>query len=140
MSKCADLFKARLDEKKIKYTYFEATGEQNETIKISTRGKNAESISLHFAFGGDGCSVCIFSLGIVRTPEGKLAEMLALLNQLNREYRWGKFYLDKDNDVTCQGDAILCEANAAEECFELLVRFISIIDEVYPKLMKVIWG
>ena len=140
MSKCADLFKAHLDEKKIKYTYFEATGEQNETIKISTRGKNASSISLFFFVDKDGHSLNIKSFEIAKVPEGKLAEMYALLNQLNHEYRWAKFYLDEDNDVTCEGDAILCEANAAEECFELLICFVDIIDVVYPELMKVIWG
>ena len=140
MSKVADLFKAYLESKDVKYTYFEATEERNEAVKVSFSGNNAESIASFFFFDKDGGSVNIKSFSIAKVAEGKIPTMYALLNALNNEYRWAKFYLDKDNEVTCSSDAVLGAENAGAECFELLIRLTDIIDEVYPRIMKAIWG
>lgn len=140
MSVLADLFKARLDEKQIRYDYFEATSERNEAIKITFGGKNAEKLSLFFFFDKNGYSVNVKSFEIARVPEAKLMEAYVLLNELNAEYRWVKFFLSEENEVTVSGDAVLDQSSVGTECEEILFRYLNIIDECYPKIMKVIWA
>ncbi len=140
MSKLADIFKSKLDEKSIKYSYFEETADRNEAVKVTFSGKNADSLTLFFFFDGNGRSVNLKSFDIARVPEAKLMEAYVLLNELNANYRWVKYYLSQENTVTVSGDAVLDETSVADECEEILFRYLNIIDESYPKLMKVIWG
>ena len=65
--------------------------------------------------------------------------MLESVNTLNVKYRWLSFYIDGDEEVTCNADSVLNAETAAEVCFNLLVRFITIVDEAYPELMKALW-
>ena len=140
MSILAENFKKSLDQKGIKYTYFEATPDRNEALKISFSGKNAESIGLFFFFDSNGRSVNVKSFDIAKVPEAKLMEAYVLLNELNAAYRWVKYYLSENNTITVSGDAVLDEASVAGECEEILFRYLNIIDECYPKIMKLIWA
>ena len=140
MSIAAINFKNFLEEKNLRCNYMEATEDRNEIITIGAGGDNAKEIELVFFFDGDGDSVNVKSFSIARVPADRLMDMYVKLNELNYEYRWVKFYLDKDNEVTVSGDAIINPDSAAEECFEILLRYHNIIDEVYPQLMKVIYA
>ncbi len=66
--------------------------------------------------------------------------MLDTVNKLNVKYRWLSFYIDDDEEVTCNADSLLNADTAAEVCFNLLVRFITIVDEAYPEMMKVLYN
>jgi len=140
MGKIADAFKARLDSRDIKYTYFEANENRNEAIKVSFSGKNADSISVMFFFDKNSDTINIKCFSIAKVPTEKLMNIYVVLNELNAEYRWVKFYVDDDNEVTVSGDAIADVATAGEELEEILVRYINIIDEVYPRIMKALWA
>lgn len=144
MGKIAEIFKAHLDNKDIKYTYYAPDENRNEAIKVAFSGDNAESISILFFFDkkddGDTTSINIKSFSIAKVPTDKLMNLYVALNELNAEYRWVKFYIDKDNEVTVSGDAITDEESAADELEEILLRYINIIDEVYPRIMKALWA
>lgn len=140
MSMTCERVKSFFDEKGIKYTYFEPDEKSGEVLKVTFGADNKESISILFFFDADGDSVNVKSFSIAKVAEGKLMEMYTLINELNYEYRWIKFYLDKDNEVAASGDAIINEETAGDECMEIVLRYVNIIDEVYPRLMKVIWG
>lgn len=140
MSRVADIFKKFLDQKEIKYTYFEPQENRKEAIRIGYSGKNASDIQLLYFFDDNANSVNVKVFDIAKIAADKLMNVYVLLNELNCEYRWVKFYVDSDNQVTVSGDAITDEANAGEELFEILVRYIQIIDEVYPRIMKAIWA
>ena len=58
----------------------------------------------------------------------------------NAKYRWVKFYIDDDNDICVRSDAILDEGTCGEECREIILRMIGIIDESYPVFMKARWA
>lgn len=140
MSYVADRVKAHLEEKDVRYDYFEGTENRSEAIKIAYRGDNAESVSVIIFFDEDGGSVNVKSFSIAKVPSAKMMDMYVLLNEINNEYRWVKFYIDSDDEVTVSGDAIINAETAGEECLEIAHRYIGIIDDVYPRLMKVIWA
>ena len=73
-------------------------------------------------------------------PDEKYAEVLVACNLLNSQYKWLKFFIDKDNDIMVSDDAIVSEDSCADECFELLVRRIQILEDVKPVIMKAIFG
>ena len=82
--------------------------------------------------------VRIFS--IARVPKNKTAAVLEVLNALMIEYRWLRFYLDSDNEVTAAIDAVITEETAAPVAGELLARGLNIVDDIYPRIMKVLWA
>ncbi len=140
MSLAAEKFTKFLDEKGLRYEYFERKEGRNEAVRIGYKAENAESISVMFFFDDNERSINVKSFSIVKVPADKLLDIYVLLNGLNCEYRWVKFYVDDDNEVTVSGDAIIDLNSVGEECFEMMLRYIHIIDEVYPRLMKTIWS
>lgn len=130
-----------LEEKKVVFTHFPPEGDrQKEAVKIGYSGKHGNELNIIFFFDPDGGSVNIKVFEICKPDEEKLMNMYVAINELNNSYRWIKLYLDDDNEVTASGDAIINEDTAGEECFEILVRYLSILDEAYPTLMKAMWA
>ena len=140
MSINAEKFKSYLDGKNIKYDYHEATEKTAEAIIVGTAGNNADEIRVIFFFDDDANSVNVKSFSVAKVPSNKLMDAYVKVNELNYEYRWVKFYIDDDNEITVSGDAIVDPDSAGEELFEMLARYMKIIDDVYPALMKVIWA
>ena len=140
MSVTARSFMTKLESRDLKYTYNEAIEGRNENVRVSFNGKYGNTVALTFFIDPDGTTVNIKVFTICKCLEEKLMEMYVQLNQLNYEYRWVKFYLDEDNEVTVSGDAVVTPETAGEELFELMARYLNIIDEVYPRIMKVVIG
>lgn len=140
MSLVAERIKAHFDAKEIRYDYYEPNESRNEAIRVSFGAKNKDSISLLLFIDEDGNSINVKSFSVAKVPENKLMDMYVCLNDLNNQYRWVKFYVDSDNEVTVSGDAIVDEASAGEECLEIVIRYIGIIDDVYPNIMKTLWA
>ena len=103
-------------------------------VEFPYKGKVAKM----FFTGEDGK---YFSLYMIyeRIPEEKVPALIVTCNELNAEYKWITFYVDKDNDVILHDDAILSVDTADEEAFELLVRMLKIGDEVKPQIMRTIY-
>ena len=76
------------------------------------------------------------SSDMLNVPEDKMAEALLLLNELNNSYRWVKFCIDEDRDLLVRTDAIVSEETAGKELLELTLRMSSIIDDAWPKIMR----
>lgn len=140
MSLACENVKSYLEEKGVKYDYFEAGEKNDEAIKVTYGCDNADSVSVLVFFDESGDSVNVKSFSIAKVPGNKLMEMYTLINELNSEYRWVKFYVDNDNEITASGDAIIGDDTAGAECLEIILRYINIIDEVYPRFMKTIWS
>ena len=140
MSMVADKVKSYLEKEDIRYEYYEPTGDRSEVIKVSFNGKNADTVRVFLFFDEEGKRVNLKSFSIAKIPSEKLMDMYVVLNELNNEYRWVKFYVDSDNEVTVSDDAIIDPDSVGAECFELIIRSVSIVDEVYPRLMKVLWA
>ncbi len=65
------------------------------------------------------------------------AQAISLCNDLNNEYRWVKFSIDSDNDVTAQIDAMIDETSCGAEV-EQLVQYMAVLcDLVYPRFAAI---
>ncbi len=129
-----------LEKKDIRFTHYEATEKRREIIKVGFKGENKDGIEVLFFFDPSEKAVGVKCFSIAKVPEAKLANMYALLNNLNGEYRWVKFYIDDENEVTASSDATITKATADEVCYDRLLRFLDIVDEVYPQIMKTLWS
>lgn len=134
-------FISTLEEKGIKFTHYPPEGQRTtEAVKIAYTGKHGNNLNFIFFFDSDGGSVNVKVFEICKTDEEKIMNMYVTLNEINCEYRWIKMYIDSDNDVTASGDAIVNPDTAGNECFEILLRYLSILDDIYPRLMKALWA
>ena len=139
MLKCAKSFIDKLDEKELKYEHSEDE-DGSERVRIGFKTDNAQNVRLNYFFDENDMTVNIKVFSLAEVPVDKLMDMYVLMNQLNSEYRWVTFYLDEDNEVTISGDAVVEETTAGDELYQLAGRFLNIIDDVYPRIMKVRWS
>ena len=104
-------------------------------VEFPYKGKVAKM----FFTGEDGK---YFSLYMIyeRIPEEKVPALIVTCNELNAEYKWITFYVDKDNDLILHTDGILSAADADEVAFELLIRTMKIAEDLKPALMKAIYA
>lgn len=77
---------------------------------------------------------------ISNVPEAKRDKMALLLNKLNCEYRYVKFSIDDDGDVNVAYDFPVHCTDPAESAREIVVRFTSIIDDTYGRMMQALWA
>lgn len=99
-----------------------------------------KSIDVLIFVDEDGGSVHVQTEPIVHVPDNRLAQLLVACNTLNKQYRWLKFYIDDENDVMVNIDAVIDSVTAGDECMELAIRTINIVDSAYPTLMQALWG
>ena len=78
----------------------------------------------------------LFRSGTV--PKDRQRPMLKLLNDLNANYAWVRFFLDSDSEVAAAADAVITTASAPRVCWEMLRRVFSVLDEVQEKIDKVL--
>ena len=131
---CAQRFIDLLNEKEIGFSAREDS-DGDVIIRFVFDGKPTNYI---FS-GSDGCYVSMFTQ-FENVPVDKLSDLYAECNSLNAQYRWLKFYIDKDNDLMISDDAIVSEESAADECFELLIRRYNIIKDVKAEIMRAIYS
>lgn len=134
MLACAELFVNDLRSKNLNFDVQEAAN-GDVVVSFPYSGK----ITRCFFCGENGSYLSLY-LDYERVPEEKLADAVFLCNELNAEYKWVTFYVDKDNDLFLHDDAILAVENAAAEAFELLVRLVRIGDEEKPRIMRTIYA
>ena len=128
-----------LNQSGIKYEFKERDG-KSDWVNVRYGGDNIQSISIQLFFSQDCEDVAIRSFSICKVPANKKADMLNILNAIMDEYRWLRFYLDEDNEVTAAIDAVITVATAGPVAKELMLRTLNIVDDVYPRLMKALWA
>lgn len=131
---CAQLFIEDLTNKNLNFDSREDS-DGDVIVRFPYDGK----ITTFIFTGEEGRYVSMYTV-MENVPQEKTADLYAVCNQYNSTLKWFKFYLDKDNDIIVQGDAILSPESAAEECFELLVRRVNVMKEVKAPFMRAIYG
>lgn len=132
-------FIKRLDLESKKYTSEERKG-QSDVVSLNFSAKNCNSMTIRFFFDPDGKSVAVRCFSLCSFTKEKVLEAIYESNKLNNEYRWAKFSIDKDNELAVAIDAVIKESTAGDVCYELLARMVNIIDETYPRYMRIRWG
>ena len=135
MQEFAQKFIDQMDEDEIKYTEVNDT-----TVKVSFSGDNLKTITVYAFFEEDGTPYVQFRCWEIESFKNNEEAGLAACNALNLQFRWAKFFLDKDKDVAATLDAVLDENTVGEDCCSLMMRLVSIVDDAYPQLAKARWA
>ncbi len=86
-----------------------------------------------FFFDDDGESVSFKVFSIFEFGQGELAKAYKFCNDMNNEWRWFRFYVDSDNELTVDMDAVIDANSTAAVCMEILRRARSIVGKVYKE-------
>ena len=101
--------------------------------------ENTDGINVFIRFDPGDHTVHLKTSNIITFPEMKLLEMLALVNALNRQFRWVKFVVDEQNkSIVAEDDAVIQLESCGEEVFECSLHFAKIVDEAYPLITSVV--
>ena len=122
--KMMQLFIDKLDREEKYYI----KNEENNAVSLSYQGENFESLTFTVIFDDDGLSISIRAYSIVRFKKNQLNDAYKFCNDMNNKFRWVKFFIDYEDDLTASLDAVITPDTADEECYELLCRTISIVD------------
>ena len=134
MNLCAERMKEKLESKKMKFEC-KTISDEKSLISFPYEGKVAQ---MYFS-GDKGTYLSIYEV-YESVPKEKVSDVIFACNDLNVQYKWVTFYVDKDNDIVLHLDAILEPSTAADEAFELLVRLLKMGDDAKPVLMKAIYA
>jgi len=126
------------EEKGLKFEKFET--EDSSAIQLTFNGHNVEGAKIRFFSTDNEADVAMFAFNIIHCPVGGEFKLLTTLNQLNKHYRYVKFYLDAENDVCVSFDLLLATPNVGYACYEIAMRAMRVIDAAYPVIREGISG
>ena len=132
---CAQALVDTLSERDLK---FEVSEREDGGAMIAVPFRSYR-IDLLFEGSDEGSHVAL-RVVLEACPPERIASLLMICNSLNAKYRWLKFYIDGDKDIMVEDDAILEPESAGDECFELISRTVSILEDVRPVIMNGIFG
>ncbi|MBR0112404.1 MAG: YbjN domain-containing protein [Clostridia bacterium] len=121
------------DEKKIHVKEIDEVA-----FSVCFEGDNCKDIPVIVIFDEDGSNhVAVRCFGISNAQfAGKEAAALALCNALNNQFRWVKFTLNDDAEISASIDGILDLDTCGEEIYHLIMLIVGITDEAYPEIMR----
>ena len=133
---CYAVLKQEFDSTEIHYNEL-----GNTTMELFQTEKTAGQIRMVLGFNGpDDTHPWLKSWSLGEFPKEKTAAALIACNNVNKDYRWIRFYLDDENSVVAAADLIVDELNVVEKVIEMVFRMASIIDAAYPVFMKARWA
>ena len=131
---CAELFVELLKSRNLNFQ--SGTDKDGDSVvEFPYQGK----VLKVFFCGNEGQYMSMY-LVYERVPADKLTDLIFACNELNSQYKWVTFYVDRDNDIVLHDDAILSIENAAEEAFELLLRILKIGEDNKARIMRLIYA
>ncbi len=134
LNTCAELFTNNLDSKGLNYeSCIDSDGDS--LIQFPYGGKSTKMF-----FSGEKGTYLSLYLVYEHVPDEKVADVIFACNSFNSDYKWVKFYVDRDNDLVLQDDAILSVDDPGEEAFELLIRMVKLSEDLKPQIMKAIYA
>ena len=98
------------------------------------------TVDYHFFFDKDGRAVTMRVFRLFAVPIDKKLQIMEVMNDANKNYRWAKFFIDNESWMSIQIDAIINSETAGAVCLELMIRTSQIIDATYSKFMHEIWA
>ena len=107
-------------------------------LRVIFSGNNCNEIRILIVFDDDGSDKFFLKCVAISNANfnGKEAAGLALCNNLNSHYRWVKFYLTEEADISAIVDGIVDTETCGDEVYRLLMLIVGIIDEAYPDIMR----
>ncbi len=97
--------------------------------------------SIQFISSDDDNDVSIRVFDLAKFPAEMLVPVLRTVNDINCKYKYVKFCVDReDRSISAQYDMPVRTDDPGKSAKMLFHVFIQIIDDVFPVLMRVIWG
>lgn len=127
-----DIIVNTLNEKNLKYNL----DDERPVVRLNFRGDNIESQTFTLIVDEDGESVALRVFSIYQFEKGQLADAYEFCNRVNNQYRWMRFYVDSDDELTAAIDAVVSPESAGEECYEIIGRAVDIVDSVYGEMIS----
>ena len=124
-----------MDAHNIKYTV-----KKDNVIRVSYSGTNMDTIAIFVIFDVDNDPLVQLQCWEIQNFKTNEPAALVLCNELNKEYRWVKFYIDKDKDIIASLDAVIEKNTCGEECMQLVRRMVNIIDGAFPQIARARWA
>jgi hypothetical protein len=126
-----------LDDENLKYT--DMSREDVYALRLGFDLKNYSNCQLFVILDSDGESYRIRSGVIMSVPDEKRERVMAAINKVNCDYRWGRFFIDDDGDLMMQEDVDFLDQNK-KLAVMTIVRAAQILDAVYPEFMRAQWA
>lgn len=110
-------------------------------VDTSFTGSNC-NVRIRFINSDDDNDVKVLTENFAKFPESRRDRALELFNKLNRSYKYVKFTIDEDGEVTAQYDfpVSASDEDLGEMVIELAMRCAKIVDDTYPEIMQAIWS
>lgn len=110
-------------------------------LEAGFSGDNA-TVKIRVIAVDNDSEVKVMSDDFAKFPGAKLEAGYKLANQLNRKYKFVKFTIDNDGDLSAQWDlpdSVPSEL-VGKVAMEIVLRMFKIIDDAYPEVMKAVWA
>ena len=121
--------------------HVDQAGDEGEILITGFAMDNREGMMVLMAFDPDDESVKIITQNLAKIPDKAVDKMYKVINDINKEYRWIKFYIDdSDNTVTAEDDAVIQLDSCGMEVLRCCIQLAKIADEAYPTIMKAIYS
>ena len=134
----ARIYEALKKEENLKV--FTEENEKSSEVWLQFGIKNGGSYRIRFISTDDDNDVTVRVFGLVRVEQEKRAALLSVINEINRKYRYFKFYMDDDGDINLQYDFMINCPDPAASAEETVIRIYKMVDDVYPQLMRAMWA
>ncbi len=125
------------EEKNIKHRIKELDG--SSIVEAGFPIDNGPNVIMRFISTDDDNDVAIRIFELISVTEDKRKSVTDAINQLNDRFRYLKFVMDEDGDISVEYDLCMHTNNVGPVCFEIFARAMSILDKAYPVLMRAIW-
>ena len=129
-----------LQENKPSLKVFIDEREKSSNVWLQFGIKNGGSYRIRFISSDDDNDVSVRAYAIVSVDSAKRSKVLEAINTVNDKYRYAKFVIDEDNDINVEYDFPVRSNNVEKCASEILSRFVNIIDEAYPVIMRAVFG
>lgn len=115
--------------------------ELREDLLMIGWGFSGGSIRIFFNFDESCTHVHLEGIDFIKVPEEKYDAIYKTLNECNDQYSHVKFVLDtEDGHIAARDDDIIQLESCGEECFELMIRMVKVVEDAYPKFMKALYA
>jgi len=123
-------FIEELESNDLNYTYYGVTDGGHEEVYVSFSSDNYDTVGFDVFFTTDSNAVRVFAWNLVNVTASKNFA-LNVMNQLNSNYLYAKFYLDEsDNTVTCEMEGFyLSNKDAGVIAYTIMMKLLDIVED-----------
>ncbi len=113
-------------------------------VEAGFNGKVVKGVVVRFFSSSERSDISarVANFGGGTVPKERREDVLEVLNSLNCRFRFIKFCIHAGETISVEYD--ICQSTPAdalgEMCREIFIRFIQVLDEAYPIVMKALWG